>query len=260
MDLKKLLSQHATIVYQQDDDGVVLQVKETAQYRWFEYGGASTQSLMNKAQPEQVLMPVYQALLLFLFFKRPAHKVLNLGLGGASIERCLATIPDLLLTSVDASPIVIDMAKRYFNLPENIDVLCQPAEQFIFQTNTVYDVVLCDLFIGEQNPAFLFIEPFYAQLSKITASNAVLMINLQADTDEQLLHALLAIKKYFPYIVLVEFNDYKNIVVIGSCHEIPTRAFLLTNLADSSLVDFSAFFNSSLQQAIEKMRYLAPSI
>lgn len=266
MDLKKLLSQKQTLIHQEEDDGSVLKVKETEQYRWFEYGGLSIQSLMNKRVPEQILMPVCQSLLLFLLFpeillkSKPLRKktlnVLNLGVGGASIERALATIPDLLLTSVDTSQAIIDMAKRYFNLPQEMQVVCQNAEQFIQQTNTSYDVVLCDLFIGDKSPEFLFRKDFYLDLSKITVSNSVVLINLQANTDEQLLHALLAIKIYFPYIALIEFDDYTNIVIIASPHEIPTRKTLLQRFSNIKQADSTCFLNSNLEQAIEKMRYI----
>ncbi len=77
MDLKTLFLQQNTVIHQQKDNGILLEVKETAQYRWFQYGGSSTQSLMNKNNPEQLLMPVYQSLLLFLLFKKQINKVLT---------------------------------------------------------------------------------------------------------------------------------------------------------------------------------------
>jgi hypothetical protein len=251
MNLNKLLSQECSVLHTINDDGIELIVKETEKYRWFEYGGSSTQSLMNKNEPEKILMPVYQSLLLFLLVKNTPLNILNLGLGGASIERTLATIPNLSLTSVDASQAIIDMAKRYFNLPPKADVVCQQAELFIKQTKNVYDVLLCDLFIGEKNPKFLFKSAFYQQLLKISSANAVVMINLQADTDAQLLHALLAIKSYFSFVVLIEFDDYSNIVIMASLQEIPSKDILLQRLAKFSLVEFTC-----LDNLIEKMRYI----
>lgn len=251
MDLKTLLLKKQTILLQQDVDGCSLLVKEAEQYRWFQYAGESIQSLMNKAAPEQIIMPVYQSLLLFLLLDFKALNVLNLGLGGASIERTLTTVADVSITSVDASQSIINMAKRYFHLPEKVKVVCQRAELFIQQTTERYDVVVCDLFIGEKNPHFLFTQDFYQQLTKITADNATVMINIQADTDEQLLHALLAIKKHFPYIVLIELDDYTNIVVMASMQEIPAREVLQQRLANFTLVDFTC-----LDKAIERMHYI----
>jgi len=254
MDLKQLLSEKQAILYQQYVDGGLLVVKETEHYRWFEYGNVSVQSLMSLASSEKILLPVYQSLLLFLLWNNKPLKVLNLGLGGASVERALAVVPNVSLTSVDASQAVIDMAKRYFNLPQNVDVVCQKAEQFVAQTNEQYNVVLCDLFVGSSSPKFLQTQDFYAQLSKVTLADATVIINLQADTDEQLLHALVSVKKYFPYTAIIEFDDYSNIVIIASLHEIPDKTLLQKRLMEFNFLELDC-----LEHVIGKMRYIRRS-
>jgi len=253
MDLKEFLSEKSSTVHQQYIDGVLLEIKETKQYRWFEYGGISIQSLMSIAQPEKVMMPVSQSLLLFLLIRNGSLNVLNLGLGGGALDRALVNIPNLSLSSVDASQPIIDMAKYYFNLPGKVEVFCQQAEQFIHKTTTQYDVVLCDLFIGEENPGFLFTDIFYEQLAKITNHRAIISINIQADTNEQLLLALFAIKKHFPCVALIEFEDYSNIVIICSLEKIPNKAVLKQRLAEFILLDLTG-----LGDIIEKISYIPP--
>ncbi|WP_441003391.1 spermidine synthase [Pseudocolwellia agarivorans] len=255
MDFKKLLTKKHSLLHQQDAGGSVLSVKETADYRWFEYGGEVVQSLMCKAVPEQILTPISQSLLVFLLWRSRPLKVLNLGLGGASLERSLATIPSVLITSVEYSQAVIDMAKRYFNLPKKVHVVCQKAEDFIQQPHneayTKYDVVLCDLFLEEKSPEFLFTQDFYFHLNNITNDKAVVMINLQAESDEQLLTALIGIKQHFPYIALIEFDDYKNIVLICSLAEIPNR-----NILNEQLKNFDQINFTELNKVIKKIRYI----
>tara|TARA_R110001583_G_scaffold10698_8_gene49175 strand:+ start:5006 stop:5812 length:807 start_codon:yes stop_codon:yes gene_type:complete len=258
--LNELLLLDQVAIYQKDDHGIDLIVKESGQFRWFEYGGQAIQSLMQKSKPEQIVMPVCQSLLVFLLLdndgvKNKTLKVLNLGLGGASIERALATIPNILITSVDASLSIIEVAKDYFHLPPQVQVFCQKAEQFIEQTNDVYNVVICDLFIGENSARCIFTENFYRQLSKITESNNVLMINLKADSNEQLLQVLLLIKRFFAFIVLIEFDDYKNIVILASSQEIPARHILLKRLVD--LKNTNLYLqNLDLKPVIAKMHYI----
>jgi len=254
MDLTTLIEQEYKILHQQDIDEVTLTVKDTAQYRWLEYGGKTVQSLMDKEQPERLITPVFQSLMLFLLFDNKAINVLNLGLGGACFERALATIPNLLLTSVEASQPVIDIAKQYFTVPKKVNIVCKRAEEFILQTKIKYDVVLCDLFIDERSPEFIFTQNFYFQLDAITSNKAIVMINLQVDTNERLLQTLLFIKTYFPYIALIEFDDYKNIVIICSLHEIPAREILHERLASFTHLSFSY-----LDKFIEKIRYMPHS-
>jgi len=251
MNLNKLLAKKCTTIHEQTMNGSKLAVKETAEYRWFECGGQDIQSLMSLQKPEQVLTPISQSLLMFLLWSDRPLKVLNLGLGGGTFERALAFIPSLSLTSVELSQEVINMAKQYFNLTEAAHVVCDSAENFINSTNTKYDVVLCDLFIDEKNPDFLFSNDFYKQLKKIMLNKAVVMLNVQADTDEQLLLALYAIKKVFSYVALIEFSDYKNIVIICSTNEIPNRNVLSEKLASFNKIDLSG-----LKKVIPQIRYI----
>ncbi len=251
MNLNKLLAKKCTTLHEQTINGSKLAVKETAEYRWFECGGQDIQSLMSLQKPEQVLTPVSQSLLMFLLWNNRPLKVLNLGLGGGTFERALALVPSLSLTSVELSQQIIDMAKQYFKLAEAAHVVCDSAENFIESTNSKYDVVLCDLFIDEKNPDFLFSNNFYEQLKKIMLTKATVMLNVQADTDEQLLFALCAIKKAFPYVALIEFSDYKNIVVICSTVEIPNRTILSEKLASFNKIDLSG-----VEKIIPQIRYI----
>lgn len=239
------------VVEQKMIDGVLLVVKETDQLRWFEYGGFSIQSVMNKHLSTKILTPVSRSLLLFLLFKKTPLSILNLGLGGAALERALVTIPNLTLTAVEASQSIIDMATSYFNLPKQVKVFCQKAEQYIDQTTEVYDVVICDLFIGEKSPDFLFSSNFYEQIANITTEQAVLMINIQADTNQELFNALSAIKKQFPHIALVEFTDYSNIVLICSLQKIPDLSILVK---DTTELTQSILFN--IDRLLDKVIYI----
>lgn len=251
LELEKLLTGNHTTLHHENVNGRILAVKETTDYRWFEYAGPSIQSLMNKTAPEQISTPVSQSLLTFLLFDIKPANVLSLGLGGASIERALAHVPGLVLTSVEYCQPIIDMAKRYFYVPAKTHIICESAEQFVQRTESKYDVVLCDLFFEEKNPDFLYAEHFYSQLNEITSREAVVMINTQAESETQLLGALFAIREFFPHIALIEFDGYKNIVIIASSHEIPGRARLRARLASFTHV---AFFR--LDEVIERLRYL----
>lgn len=238
-------------MYQEIIDGKDLVVKETSQYRWFEYGGPSVQTIMNKADVVQVITPVCQSLLLFLLFVEKPQKVLSLGLGGASCERALSKVESLSITSVEASQSIIDMSRSYFYIPDNVDVICQNAELYLQETTEKFDVILCDLFIDDENPQFMFTTAFYSQLDIITTNNAVVMLNIKVKTEQPLIFIILAIKKQFPYIGLIEFDDYSNIVLMCCTHELPIKEMLKKKLDNFTTISFN-----SLHKAIEQMRYI----
>ncbi|MDX1735557.1 MAG: hypothetical protein R3228_14380 [Halioglobus sp.] len=251
VDMEELIQERHTTLHTQDVCGRMLTVKETAEHRWFEYGGQSVQSIMNKAKPEQLVTPVSQALLIFLLFDGQPRKILNLGLGGASLERALANVPGCVVTSVEKYQPVIDIARRFFKLPQQAHVVCQSAEQFVQTADAKYEAVLCDLFFDEKLPGFLATEEFFFQLYKITSDKAVVMLNTQVETEEELLSILIAVRKHFPYIALIEFERYKNVVMICSSHKIPSRALLRKGIANYTQVAFSC-----LERAIAAVHYI----
>ena len=251
MDLDKLLAGEYTLLNEQVINGHVLVVKENLHYRWFEYGGKFAQSLMHLTEPDKILTPIYESLLFFLLLNKQPVNVHNLGLGGASFERSLMGLPQVSITSVEASQAIIDMAKRYFYLPLNTTVVCQTAETFIARATMQYDVIICDLFIGDKTPDFLFNINFYQQLKKISADMVTVMINVQVETDEQLIRASLAIRKHFPYVVLMEFDGYANIVIMCSSHVIPKQT-----LFAQALAKLTSFSFKPLEKIVSKMHYI----
>ncbi|MDN2663066.1 hypothetical protein OW492_06715 [Psychromonas sp. 14N.309.X.WAT.B.A12] len=217
------------IIHQQNIKGEKLFVKESESFRWFEYAGSSIQSIMSLTHPTQIIMPVTQSFLLFLLINPKALNILNLGLGGASLERCLAKCTQLSITSVEASQTIITMAKEHFLLTDQSNVVYTTAEQFVADCDEKYDVVLSDLFIGEQSATCLFEEQFYQNLINITSDQRLILINLHVQDEKSFTTALLTIKKYFPHIALVDFKDFSNIMVIASCVDINEQQQLKQN-------------------------------
>jgi len=231
--LRHIFENEGDIIAESQVDGCLLQVKENHEYRWFELGGSSIQSAIDKNKPEKILMPVSQALILFMLFKSDQLNILNLGLGGACIDRSLSMFKGIKLTSVEMSEEIINMAKLYFQLPPEINVVCQEAEQFINSHHKKSDVVICDLFIGEKNPAFLFSNDFYKRLEQITNEKGLISLNLKLKNNQQLLQLLLNIKQYFPYIMVIEFDDYSNIVLLCCKVEMASEKEMLNNLLNN---------------------------
>jgi len=251
MDLNKLQTKKYTQLHQVKVANELLTVKETDEYRWFEHNGDGVQSLMSLKSPNHLVLPIPQSMLLFLLWKKTPLRVLNLGLGGASFERALSVFNNIDITSIEQSRVIIDMARQYFKIPEKTSIKCQKAEDYIATTHAKFDVVLCDMFIDEKSPEYLFDAEFYNKLKAITLDQPVVILNLFAETEIQLLNALFAIKKSFPFIALIDFDHYKNVVVVCSTSEIPSRDDLRNNLALLNRIDLTG-----LEAIIPRIRYI----
>jgi spermidine synthase len=253
MDVSEIQTDDVVTIDQKLIIGNTLAVKENKHYRWFEYAGHSIQSLMSRDKPHHLMIPVTQALMLFFLFKKTPLRLLNLGLGGGGLERLLANFPDISITSVESSQDIIEMAKQHFYLPEKIEVVCQDAFQFVKQNQDPFDVIISDLFIGEKNPAFLFSAEFFQRLVNITTKDSVITLNIKAESNQHLFQVLSTIKTFFPYIALIEFDDYSNLVVVASKVMIPHQQTLQQNLINRA--ELAAL---NLEVAIKHMVYIPP--
>lgn len=203
-------------------DGESLEVREWEQYRWLHLSDNSVQALMLKNAVDQVVLPNIQALLAVLLFCPSSKRLLNLGLGGASLERYLdSKWPDIEIRSVESNEQVIQLAKDYFNLPESIDVVHDSAEHFLSSHNDIYDIILCDIFVADKQASCLYDNNFYADINKCIDNKGVLAINILPESEEDVVNVLLPMKNYFDYIYLLEFPDFSNVIIFASCKKIP---------------------------------------
>lgn len=268
--LTTLLGPVSNTLYEHNIGVDKVTVKETEIYRWFEYGDESIQSLMDKDNIENITSPIAQAFLLFILMNdkvtnsclidnisTDSINVLNLGLGGASIERALTSNNMINITSVEASETIIAIAKNYFNLPESSTVFCQKAETFIEQCNHKFDVILCDIFVNSKNPPFLFTNKCYQQFKRISKENTQVIINSKIDDAKQLIDLLFIIKQHFSHIALIEFDIYSNLFIVCSNTKIPSKEKLHKNLKKITQNTYlNTLQHTELATVIENMRYI----
>lgn len=229
MNLSTIKPDAGNLLYQELIDNKPLVVRELANFRWFHFGGESLQSVLDLQHPQRIVLPVYQSMLLFLLWKDNRLAVLNLGMGGGALERALSAFPDINVTSVEQSSQIIALARNYFLLPPETLVYVQSAQQYLEQNHNDFDIVLCDVFIEDKNSSCINERSFYQNLQKNMNKSGIAFINLSVENEQHLLDILAVIHQFFSYSALVEFTDYKNIVLIVSDMPIPGKKQLNAN-------------------------------
>lgn len=219
-----LKPEESELLYSASDAGEIIEVRQWQQYRWLHLGDTSVQALMKTDAVEQVILPNIQALLAVLLFCPKPARLLNLGLGGASLERYMdVNWPEVQLTSVESNNKVIELAKDYFHLPEKVDVKHEPADQFVQEHTQDYDIVLADIFVAANQAGCLYDESFYANISRCIEETGVLAINILPESEEDVVNILLPMKNYFSYLYLLEFPDFSNAIIFASGKKIPNN-------------------------------------
>lgn len=225
--IAQLEADQSQLLYSGNIEDESIEVREWQQYRWLHIGDSSVQALMDLNNIDHIVLPNIQAMLAVLLFCPEPKSLLNLGLGGASLERYLnSKFSETAVRSIEFNKQIISLAKDYFNLPEKIDVVHDTAEHFLSSQTDSYNIVLCDIFVADKQDDCLYNERFYADINKCIDENGILAMNILPDSEEDVVNVLLPIKNYFGYIYLLQFSDFDNAIIFASRNKIPDKSEL----------------------------------
>lgn len=177
--------------------------------------------------PDIPYLPTVRLMLLARYFARYQEKaerfrVLNLGMGGASVERFFARLmPDTTVHAVEVNPALITAMQEFFLVPaeegdRGLAIFAMEAERFLKQqldnAGADYNMIVVD-HLTKSEPADVLSHCEYA--APLLAADGCLAINLIPDSDEQLRDHLLAIRQYFPCVRIAGLPGYRNVVVFA---------------------------------------------
>ena len=206
-------------------------VYQNKEYRWLTLAQKTNeditiQGVMNLTHPEQVIVPVNQCMLLFLLKPVDTLNILNLGLGTAGFERIMyhlqSNTPYIntinTFNTVEINPSIALIAAQHFKLPIKHSNYLQCAEQYITQCYDHFNVITIDIFSGEYHQPFLTSDSFWQNINRCSEQNTQVIINLNPQTGQELQILLVLLRRHFKCLAIIEFNEYKNIVIILSQH------------------------------------------
>ncbi len=247
MDFLTTQAHDGELLFHKFTDHQQIEIRENHGYRWLYFNEYSRnnafQSIISLDKPNELTFPYTQAMLLFLLWKQHSVRLLNLGMGTGSIERALYQKNQLDITSIESNSYIAEIAKKYFYLPDEINVLIESAEQFLIKNKQTFDVILCDIFNGKDNPHSIYDEFFYQTLKDNLSEYGVIFLNILAKNSGQLQEILYAIRQSFPHIVYLEFENYENILLIISHLAIPAKEKLLEMTFNSPELKLTNYIN-----------------
>ena len=122
---------------------------------------------------------------MFAFLRQTrARNVLMIGCGGGT----LATMLDgegVNVTVVDIDARSIELARRYFNLPDTVTTHVADGAEFLRRTRGRYDAIVLDAYNGGDFPD-VFKKPSYLAAVKahLSGANAIYLENMLVDDDD----------------------------------------------------------------------------
>jgi spermidine synthase len=113
--------------------------------------------------------------------KKEIKNVLILGFGGGSIASILTDTfhKDCRITGIEADEVVIDLAKKHFNIGRlrNLTIHITDAYDFVLNCKEMFDFIAIDLFIEDETPQKFSDDQFFSALSNLLAPSGIICYN-----------------------------------------------------------------------------------
>lgn len=168
------------IIYQ--SDGIMGELKVVDRM----YGGGKayremmvnniSQTIMDKQNPSVSYWNYVGVLTYNLESYSKGKKALLLGLGGGTLYKQLQQKGfDVDVVEIDAR--IEQVAKKYFYIENELNVVVDDARHFIKTTDKKYDVVIYDLYHSETPPVHLMTKEAFAEIKNMLNPEGVLIVN-----------------------------------------------------------------------------------
>ncbi len=223
----------AKVLYKKDTRYHQLAVVEAAGRRTLRFGG-SFQSEMYVDAPFRTAFDYTDYFFLGPAYNPRAKTVLFLGLGGGSAPKRLGRdFPELRLQVVELDSVVVDVARRFFSVPETLPVAIADGRRYLAGDDTRWDVIAIDTFYDDGVPFHLTTREFLELVRARLAPGGVVVTNvLGAVTgpSSKLFRAVYrTYRSVFPTVTIhpVYGSDtYGNQMLVATDGAAPTRAFV----------------------------------
>lgn len=177
-----MLAGRGQLVHIERDAHGVLEVIDDQYTRSLYFGTAARQSSMSHTDPTTLVLSYTRAMLAGLLFQPRPAEILIIGLGGGSLLRFLAHhYPEADITVVEYREAVIEIARRFFQLPEHPRIRIQHGDGTELIHNPaqpLYDLILVDAFDAVGLHPGVACEPFLQACQRRLREGGLIALNL----------------------------------------------------------------------------------
>jgi spermidine synthase len=216
-----------TLLAKSNDSKQQVEVHQYDGLRWLFTGGQSIQSIMSLSEPSRFMYFIPEVMLVALLLQEAPSAVLNLGYGGGSFERFFAAqLPAVQMVSVDSSDTVVELTKKFMQTPTHWPVVIDNAQCYLQQTQLTFDLIFCDLFVGETHASCIATSAFYQDAARCLGERGVMAVNLCPQSDKALVELLICARRHFEGAMISKAGQLDNLILILSCRPLPSAAQL----------------------------------
>ena len=120
-------------------------------------------------------------------FKRDLRRIMVIGGGGAVGPRQFVNDnPNTIVDLVEIDPLVVDLSRRYFYLPDDnrLQVHVEDGRIFARATKDRYDLIVLDAFtVGGQVPFHLTTQEFLREIRSLLTADGIFLVNVNSAVE-----------------------------------------------------------------------------
>lgn len=188
-------------------------------------GEGPVQSRVLLANPTRPALAYVQAMTEFLLFQPRTDSVLQIGLGAGVLTRfLLSALPDARFEVVEAEATIVDIARRYFELPQDprLHVHIGDGATFVVDAEgATHDALLVDAYDAVAMSPRVAEQRFFAACRERLTANGIFVINLWNSEEDAFAQVLSRINDVFDYQTLCLPVEGKGNVVVFAFNRAP---------------------------------------
>ena len=188
------------------------------------------ETAIDLQKKESLQVPYTKGMFVSHAFIPKIESSLLIGLGGGAMIHFIDHHwPDQKMIAVDIDPVIVDIAKNYFAVPNNEKIALYAEDGFVFikkakKNNITYNVIYMDAFLKPSSdtdstgvPLRLKTLAFYDELQSILKPNGIVVfnINYHKDINTDLEHIL----ESFEQVWKLAVPDRGNIIVVATTNK-----------------------------------------
>jgi spermidine synthase len=188
--------------------------------RFLHFGSRWVQGAMRLSDPNSLELAYIKDMMAWLLFLEPPPRILQLGLGAASLTKfCHRHCSRSAITVVENSRVVIEAAHQWFTLPHagpRLDIVRADAGAYVARPRVrgQFGVVQVDLYDQHAAGPVLDSETFYGHCHAAMADPGVMAVNLFG-RHASFSRSLKRIRAVFEQVVTLNPREEGNLVVLA---------------------------------------------
>ena len=225
-----------------------VEVVDEGDYRSLYFQNSVVQSRIYNATPAKLALRYTQYMMAASLLALPhPKKVLLIGVGaGALLHFFHQFLPDASVEGVDNSQDILDIARRFFSLPENkqISVHCDDGLDYLLRHDQKrYDLILVDAFNDGGMARGIYSPEFFKTAGKRLSQEGVVCCNLWSGSRKHYGHVRKALEQNSASQVFIPVRRRENVIALLFQCDLPWRSLYpakstLQRLNDKYGIDF----------------------